>query len=97
MIGIGVTIGLVVLVTQGSIPEGTFLAILVFILLGAIAPAIVVPVGAIILFVLFFKNNTGGAFFDWLNGLGSAGSQPSQPLPDIGPISYLPSKNIGSV
>lgn len=98
VIGIALAIGLIVVVTSGRIAEGTFLALLVFILAGAIAPPIAIPVGAIILLAQLMRGDVGTKFFSWLGSLSSAAPPaPGPKVPGMGPVDYLPSKSIGTV
>lgn len=100
MIGEAGAIALVVIVGSGAIPEGTFLALLAFIVIGAIIPIVMLPIGAIVLVAIFLRGNVGGAFLGWLGGLGSSGGAalPSNPASSsLSPAVYLPSKSIGSV
>lgn len=78
-------IALMAIVTTGGLAEGVFLALLVFVLVGAILPPVGIVVGLIILVAMMFRGNAGGRFFAWLGGLTGRTSTPSQPYAPIAP------------
>jgi hypothetical protein len=93
-------LGLVLYIGTGKLPEGTVLALLVFAVVGAIAPIIVLPVGVVILIVLSLKGDIAGKFFGWLGGLAGKQANPSPPTSiqsSLDPTVYLPNQSIGSV
>ena len=90
MIALAGVIALVIIVTQGRLSEGSFLAILFFILIGAVAPVIVMPVGALALFVILFKSGSGPKVVAWLSQLARGTGSAPVPAAGIGPLAYLP-------
>lgn len=61
-------IALTVLIWRKALSEGVFLALLVFLVFGAIVPPVAIAVGLVILLVLWLRG-AGTAFFNWLGGL----------------------------
>jgi hypothetical protein len=83
-----------------------FLALLVFLVLGSLAPVVFAPLGVVIIAVLFVRG-AGAKLFGWLSGLATASPVPaptSQPVipdktfPQPGPngtVQVIPSKTFG--
>lgn len=77
------------LIEQGAIAEGTFLALLLFLLLGAIVPPVALTIGVIIVFYLLFTG-AGNALSNWVKGIvGSKGAAPSPTQSYTGPYAVL--------
>ena len=85
MIALAIIIGAVALVAFGSIPEGMFLALLIFVLAGAIFPPLAIPVGVVVLVALIYKEGVGTKFLAWLGSLGQAQAGPPTQYAPIAP------------
>lgn len=75
---------LIAIVKTGQVAEGVFLAVLVFVLVGAIAPPVAIVVGLIILAAVLLRGG-GVALFTWLGGLAGRKSGPPQAYAPIAP------------
>jgi len=91
-IGIAAVIALLTIITYGEVREGVFLALVVFILLGALVPPVAIALGAVMIVALFMRG-AGTKAFDWLGSLGSAQPVPIPDKPEIGErvTGYVPS------
>ena len=69
-------IALLSVVNYGTVKEGTFLALLVFLILGSIAPPIAIVVGVIIVFAIMIRG-AGVKLFSWLGQIPNR-TQPAQ-------------------
>jgi len=91
VIGIAVVIALLTIVTYGQVREGVFLALVVFILFGAIVPPVAIALGAVMIVALLMRG-AGTKVFDWLGALAKAQPVAAPSNPDIGtaPPGYQP-------
>lgn len=87
---------LVAIVKTGQVAEGVFLAVLVFVLIGAILPPVGIVVGLIVLTAILLRGG-GVALFTWLGGLAGKQFGPSQPYAPIAPTlpGYAPPDTTG--
>ena len=61
-------IALLAIVDQGKLSEGAFLALLVFLVIGSLAPPVAVALG-IVMIVAIMMRGAGTKLFAWLGGL----------------------------
>ena len=71
VLALAVAIALVSVIQSGQVREGVFLALLVFILLGALVPPVAIALGVVILVAMFMRG-AGVKLFSWLGSLASA-------------------------
>lgn len=78
-------IGGITLIERGQLPQGTLLALLLFLIIGALVPPVAIVVGAIIIAYLLL---TGGALSlaSWSNSLTSGKSTTAPPVGTYQPI-----------
>ena len=69
-------IALLSIVQYGTVKEGTFLALLVFLVLGSIAPPVAIVLGAIIIFAVMIRG-AGVKLFNWIGQVPNR-TQPAQ-------------------
>lgn len=77
-------IGGATIIATGALPEGVFFALLLFLLLGALFPPVIIPVGFIVLIAIAYRGNVVGKIAAWVKTLTTAPAQPAQPLPPLG-------------
>ena len=69
-------IAILSIVEYGTVKEGTFLALLVFLVLGSLAPVVAIVLGVIIIFAIMIRG-AGVKLFSWLGKLPNQ-TQPTQ-------------------
>lgn len=67
---VAAVIGLISII-GGTLSEGVFLALLVYIVIGSIAPVVFLPIGLVVIVYLFYKG-AAAQIFGWVSGLTTA-------------------------
>lgn len=85
VLAVSITIAIVTILAVGELSEGVFLALLIFVLFGAVLPAVALPIGGLILFAIIWRNAVVGKLASTITRLTSATAQSATPLPSFSP------------
>lgn len=91
VIGLALVIGALLLITKGQVSQGSFFALLIFLIIGAIAPPVALIGGLAVVIGLLYQAGAPGKLGAWL---GSVTQQQSQKAP--GPTAWNPTPNGGT-